>query len=491
MKHDLTEFYSKKEVQNEIFKCAKGREFSIKFGIDSFGKRPDALEFPNDILEFIKSGASSFHISEERWKDPLQLKPGMSVKQLDELREGWDLIIDVDCKFWDYSKHITHLIIKALKAHGIKAIGCKFSGNKGFHISVPFEAFPKEFNNQSINLLFPEAPKRIAQYLIDYIDSEETGYELSEYIKKHTSEEDLIKYFYDKGSPATKIVCKKCKREGELNKEDTEFICHNCSLVLKEKQDTKYKICNNCKKLMVRQDVPKFKCKHCGSNESVEKFDMTILMNVDTLLISARHLYRGPYSHHEKSGLISVPIDPNKVLDFEKKDARVDSILEFITFLKKGKENEASRLLIQAYDHSPSIEVVREEEQREFEIPSIAIGEDSFPPTIIKILKGIVDGRKRAVFILLNFLRNVGWDFDSIEKLLKEWNEKNDPPLKWGYIQSQLSYQKRQKEIILPPNYDNRGYYSDMGISPTAEEAKYKNPVKYAINKARRKNKKS
>ena len=138
MKDDLIKFYSRKDVQEEIFKCARGREFSIKFGIDSFGKRPDSLEFSNDILEFIKSGATSFHISEEHWKDPLQLKPGMPAKQLNDLRTGWDLIIDVDCKFWDYSKYITNFIINALRNHGIKSIGCKFSGNKGFHISVPF-----------------------------------------------------------------------------------------------------------------------------------------------------------------------------------------------------------------------------------------------------------------------------------------------------------------------------------------------------------------
>lgn len=487
MKDDLIKFYSRKDVQEEIFKCARGREFSIKFGIDSFGKRPDSLEFSNDILEFIKSGATSFHISEEHWKDPLQLKPGMPAKQLNDLRTGWDLIIDVDCKFWDYSKYITNFIINALRNHGIKSIGCKFSGNKGFHISVPFKSFPKQFNNQPIENLFPEAPRRIAQYLIDYIDSEETGYELSECIKKHTSEEDLIKYFYKKGKPSTKIFCKKCKREGEISNSETEFICHNCGLVLKEDKKTPYRTCTNCKKLMVKEKIPVFKCKHCKSEEFIEKFDMASLIDVDTLLISSRHLYRAPYSHHEKSGLISIPINPDNVLDFEKSEAIIKNINKTRTFFDIGKNGEASKLLIQAYDHAPSIELPKEEAKKEFGIPKIAIGEEHFPPAIKKILNGLNDGKKRSVFILLNFLRNVGWDFDNIEKLLKEWNDKNDPPLKWGYIQSQLSYQKRSKEAVLPPNYDNRSYYDDMGIMPTKEELKFKNPVTYAINNSKKK----
>ena len=47
-----------------------------------------------------------------------------------------------------------------------------------------------------------------------------------------------------------------------------------------------------------------------------------------------------------------------------------------------------------------------------------------------KCLEGIEkDGRKRAVFILINYLRCNGWKLEDIQKLLLEWNKKNTPPL--------------------------------------------------------------
>ncbi len=486
MKSELLKFYSRRDIQEEIFNSAKNREFSVRFN-ETFGKRPDVLEFPNDILEVIKSGATSFHLSEEHWSNPLQLTPGMSQKQLDKLRIGWDLIIDIDCKFWDYAKYITHLIVKALKSHSINSIGTKYSGNKGFHISIPFEAFPKTLNNQKITDLFPEAPKRITQYLIDYIDSEQTNYELTNYILEHITEKDLIKYFSEKGKQATKIICKRCKKQGEKIIQETEFICPNCNTTIKD--PSKYKKCPKCKKLMTKTPKKEFKCKYCNSTKYIEKFDMAVLMDIDTLLISSRHLYRAPYSFHEKSKLISLPIDPNKILEFDKKQAKIENISKPESFFKKPELGEATKLLIQAYDHAPTIDLP-EETKKEFKMPLKAIPEKNFPPAIKQILQGLIDGKKRAVFILINFLKSISWDIDNIEILLKKWNEKNDPQLKWGYIKSQLSYQKRNKAVILPPNYDNKAYYADMGIKIQTEESRFKNPVNYTLAQLRRQKKK-
>ena len=81
---------------------------------------------------------TSFHASEELWKNPLQIDTSMKRHELDALRSGWDLIIDIDCTVFDYSKIAADLVIKALKFHKVKSISCKFSGNKGFHIGVPF-----------------------------------------------------------------------------------------------------------------------------------------------------------------------------------------------------------------------------------------------------------------------------------------------------------------------------------------------------------------
>ena len=93
------------------------------------------------------------------------------------------------------------------------------------------------------------------------------------------------------------------------------------------------------------------------------------------------------------------------------------------------------------------------------------------------------DGKKRALFILLNYFRSLGLDFEDIEEKIEKWNKKNKPPLKQGYIQSQLTWSKRHKKV-LPPNYDK--YYKDIGIFPTEEEEKYKNPINYTVKKSRK-----
>src|SRR3989338_4118927 len=96
--------YKRRDIQEAMVAHAKDREVAVKFGEKGFGKRPDMLQYPNDVKELGKSGATSFHISEERWKNPLALQPGMSKRQLDDLRIGWDLLIDVDTKFFEIAK---------------------------------------------------------------------------------------------------------------------------------------------------------------------------------------------------------------------------------------------------------------------------------------------------------------------------------------------------------------------------------------------------
>ena len=128
------EFYSRREVQERILEVSEDREVAPKYN-QGFGKRPDILQFPADILEMAKKGATSFHISEERWSDPLQLKPGMTKKVLDENRKGWDLVLDIDTHFWTYAKWTAYYLVEALKFHDVKNISCKFSGNKGGNVN--------------------------------------------------------------------------------------------------------------------------------------------------------------------------------------------------------------------------------------------------------------------------------------------------------------------------------------------------------------------
>ena len=95
----------------------------------------------------------------------LQLSTGMTETQLNELRIGWDLLIDIDCKWIEYSKLAARAIINVLQNHGIKAVSLKFSGSKGFHVLVPFKAFPKDIAGENIKDLFPEFPRKLVAYL--------------------------------------------------------------------------------------------------------------------------------------------------------------------------------------------------------------------------------------------------------------------------------------------------------------------------------------
>ena len=161
-------FYKRKDIQEELVKQAKDKEIAFRFD-ESFGKRPEVLTYPNDVLELAKQRVTSFHCSEELWKNPMQLSLTLKKEEIDALRKGWDLVLDVDCKFFEYSRLAAHYAVQALKQNGVKSITAKFSGNKGFHIAVPFEAFPKNVGGENIINLFPEAPRRIALYITELI----------------------------------------------------------------------------------------------------------------------------------------------------------------------------------------------------------------------------------------------------------------------------------------------------------------------------------
>jgi hypothetical protein len=107
------------------------------------------------------------------------------------------------------------------------------------------------------------------------------------------------------------------------------------------------------------------------------------------------------------------------------------------------------------------------------------VSEEFYPPTIRKILEGIKsDGRKRALFILISFFMSLKIPLEEIKTKITEWDKKNHQPLKEGYIKAQISWYSKQKTVKLPPNFD-KSYYKDIGISPSQEEIKLKNPVNY------------
>ncbi len=420
---ELYNFYSRKDILQKLLECSKEREVSYRYANGGFGKRPDILQFEGDILELIKQGATSFHFSEERWKNPLDLQPGMTKKQLDELRIGWDLILDIDTLFWDYAKYTAYLLIEALKFHDVKSFSIKFSGSKGFHIAVPFEAFPDEVNGIQTKNLFPEGLRIIAAYLENMI---------KDHLTAKILENDTME-----------TLCKKSEKTVQ------ELLTHG-------------------------------------------KFDPFKIIDIDTVLISNRHLFRAPYSYHEKLGLISIPVDPEHVLDFEKTMAEIDNVTTDIPFLDRTniKKNEAKQLIIQAFDwHSKQLK--REDYKKElnkpqsYALPEFALQEEYFPNCIKNILKGgLEDGKKRSLFILINFLRHVGWDKEKIQEIIKKWNEKNSDQLKEGYIQSQIVWNFRQKQPILPPNCSNSSYYKDLQLCQPANFCdRFRNPVNFALKR--------
>lgn len=415
---DVLTYYSRKDVQQAMAEIAQQREIAVQYGESGFGKRPDVIQYSNDILELAKQGATSFHMSEERWSDPLLLKPSLSKKQLDEIRVGFDCIIDVDTKFVGFAKVATALIIDLLRFYGIRHFGVKFSGNRGFHLCVPFESFPEHVNNQKIKNLFPETPRAIAAHL-----KERMREQLAAELLSSTSINEIMK-----------------------------------STGLQEKD-------------LVEKGV----------------FDPYAVVGIDTVLISSRHMFRMPYSVNEKSGLVSIPVEADAVRAFQLSSAKIDQVKVGTPFLQLPPEPEATMLLVDALDAVKKLPATpQEEKKREYKELDFKMPEIYFPPCIREhCLKGITsDGRKRAVFIMINFFKSLNYPYEEIEKILLAWNEKNYEKLKEGYVLSQLSWHKKQSQKILPPNCDNEIYYKSIGIChPDTLCAKIKNPVQYAKRK--------
>ena len=223
-------------------------------------------------------------------------------------------------------------------------------------------------------------------------------------------------------------------------------------------------------------------------SDKIAKLNVDKFLEIDTVLISSRHLYRMPYSLHEKSGLVSLPIDPEKVMEFQKEMAKPDSILTpMFTFLDREVSGESARkLLVQALDFDVKLEEEREvkKEYDELKLTS-PIKEDFFPPCMKLLLQGIGDGKKRGVFILMNYLGKIGWGKEEIDAYLRQWNTKNSEPLREVYIKGQMHGFKAGDK--LPPNCSNDAYYKGIGIcKPDSFCPRIKNPVNYTILKWKR-----
>lgn len=161
-------YYAQMQVAKKILEFCQDREVVGRTKDGAYGTRPNMLQYVGDLLRMVPQ-FYSFHGSLERWNNPMAIGEGA---KLDTLRKGWDLVIDLDGTQFEVIRTCGQLVIEALYAHGINSVSVKFSGNKGFHIGVPFESFPQTVDGVPTARLFPELPRRIALYLKEFIFKE-------------------------------------------------------------------------------------------------------------------------------------------------------------------------------------------------------------------------------------------------------------------------------------------------------------------------------
>ena len=492
-------YYNRKDIQAKMFEFCRHRESVASFNYDYWAKRPDTFDYPTDIPNAARNGATSFHCSEEIWTNPLDIKTDMTPQQYNEIKTGWDFLVDIDSPFLDYGKIAAKLIINELEKHDIKNFGIKFSGGKGFHIIVPFKAFPEEVNGQLTKDHFPEWPRLIAGYIFSQIREK-----MNQEILRLTTRDKLR----EQGELVSENLCPKChsptvkkvigkyvcpdikcKTEVESMKSNRkEMLCPSCNGKMKRVSQREIDFCETCKistaKLeassstyggQVRQNTTQFK---------VEDTIKSTEDSVDVVLVSSRHLFRAPYSLHEKTAFASIVIDKDQIEDFKPTDADPLKIKEPKSFMPNVIEGEARKLLSEALEWGR--ENAPKEEKKKYEggpidMQGLTITENMFPPVIQKILKGIPkDGRKRALSLLLAFFTSLELPEDFIIEKIAEWNKKNYHPLKEGYIKSQISWSLKNKR--LPPNYD-KPLYKEFGITNPPEPG-MKNPINYTIKRA-------
>lgn len=414
----IFDYYSRDNVQSALLEASKDREIAGIFKNGAFGQRPNVLIYPNDIINMVRSGTVSFHGSVERWDNPMSLRAGMTAEDLNDLRKGFELIIDPDVKSFEFAKIVTKVFFDELRSHGIKNIGVKYTGGKSFHIVIPFESFPENVDYRPVKAQYPMIPKTITSYL-----------------REKTTQ---------------KIVDSILRAEPDMNEIAKKTGVQPEQLISEDGLDV-YKIVT------------------------------------EVGLFTSRHMFRLPYSLHESSLLVSLPIKISDIEKFEKSDAEPEKIKVKEKFLNnvEADNEEMQTLITEALDWHSSKAKQEEVKKKFIVVNSDKITEEFFPPSIKKIMSGLPDGRKRSVLILFNFLRNMNWADDEIDRSITEWNQRNTPPLPSNYIRSQMRWLRNSRKM-LPPNFDKENFYKSMGINfDTEVNAGSKNPVTYAVRNFR------
>ncbi len=508
-------YYSNPKVQQALLEFAKNREVAPRY-FESFGKRPDTLQYQSDIMGLVNKGATSFHASEEIWHNPLEINSEMSQVEMQKARKGWDLLIDIDSPFLDYSKIAATLLLDELERQGIKNYGIKFSGSKGFHIIVPNSAFPEFHRGIETKVMFPEWARAIVEYLMMRIrpeyNKQVTNLGINfEAVKErmNLSESDLITINCPNciqtvsKSNFVHFECERChtpygRPNFKITKKKLKCTDYSCPGFMEVKKEEDYFFCNNCKTKLQISSEEKGSSHHStiiGSKESksssiASEFSRELagekIASLDLVLVAPRHLFRMPYSLHEKTSLSSIVLDKSEIPNFSPQNANPLK-LNIKQFYKKPLSNEAENLLESAVTWKLNQDGQKEPVKKiseEFIADFTGVTEEMFPDSIKRLLKGLQEGRKRGLFILMTFLKSLNFPDDYINQRVREWNEKNTPPLKEGYVKAQLDWNNKQKKKILPPNYNNDNFYKDLKLIESRPLEK--NPLVEVMKKLRK-----
>ena len=416
-RQEVLDYYSREEIQQALLKVSANREVAGVYETGAYSKRPNSLVFPNDIAYMVKSGVIEFHGSLEHWSNPASLKEG----NYNDLRTGWDIVLDLDCDLFDHGRIAALVLAKELKKLGVNNLSLKFTGGTGLHLGIGWKSLPKEIDYKSTINQFPDLARKVASFL------------------KYRIKEDLESALLKKYTPE-QLAEKTAKPIGKIIKDD-----------------------------------------------GINPFEV---VDIDPILLSARHLFRLPYSLNMKSFRVSVPLRFEELENFKQEDASPDKVYPKLGFLDSGEEGESELLLGEAIDYYNKMqktEKIQEKRKRvEF---TAAIKNEMFPPCIKAISSGLTDGRKRGVFILLNFLRSAKWKPDDIETYITGWNSKNNPPLPDSYIRSQIRWHLSKDKILPPPNCPSEksvGWYESIGVCRPDKicgqpNILIKNPISYPV----------
>lgn len=222
--------------------------------------------------------------------------------------------------------------------------------------------------------------------------------------------------------------------------------------------------------------------------ETKDSIDPFQVVDIDSVLLSPRHLYRMAYSLNRKTFLASIPLTREELESFDLKRAQPSLIKPKHTFLSHGKEGEANLLFTKGLDWYARQEKEKKPSRRRISFRKVP--ESHFPPCVKNIKAGLKEGRKRSLFALIRFLSTMKWTWDEIELFLKDWNQRNIPPLPVQTITSSLRYY-RDKKTFPPPNCSQKGWFQDFGVCKPdrvcVAPENIKNPVNYPFRLQRRK----